>query len=100
MRVWTWPSWAGIGIGVVSAGFGKVLWLLDSASFAESPAGWFILGGTVLLATGLLGLQLSYNTCVNWEETCDCECCEACDKGICCGACGCGPRGTAAVGSP
>lgn len=61
MRASTWPSWAGIGMGVVATAFGKVLWLLDPAGFAASPAGWFILGGAVLLATGLLGLQLSYN---------------------------------------
>ena len=97
MRAWTWPSWAGIGIGVVSTGFGKVMWLLDPAGFAASPAGWFILGGAVLLATGLLGLQLTYNACCDWDEGCGCECCEACDNGSCCGKCGCGPKDEPAV---
>jgi hypothetical protein len=88
---WTWPSWLAIVLGVVGAAAGFALH--GHASWTSlAPA--VVVGGALLLAAGLHGLQSAWASCCAWDEGCDCDHCEGCRGGACCGRCPCyGPGG-------
>jgi len=54
---------------------------------ALAPA--MVVAGGLLLAAGLHALQAAWSSCCDWYGGCDCEHCEGCKGGDCCGQCGC-----------
>lgn len=92
---WTWPSWTAIGLGVLLAILGFILSDTMGMMSGSTMAGAgmpLLVGGLILLAAGLHGLQGAYTACCdNWcgDGGCGCGHCSDCKGGTCCGHCGC-----------
>jgi len=95
---WSWPSWVAIALGVLSTIAGAVLAAVlpsNAMLAAQLMPLAFLLGGLILLAAGLHGLQTAWSSCgdccagCGWGDGCGCDHCSECANGSCCGHCGC-----------
>lgn len=100
---WTWPAWTAVTLGALGVACAGALlvssWETGGAGFTLGI--YLVLGGSILLAAGLHGLQSAYASCgdsCGWDG-CGCDHCEGCRGDGCCGQCPCyGPKADAQAG--
>ena len=90
---WSWPSWLAIGLGIATFGFGLYHRSMGDATFGAG----LVVAGAILIGAGLHALQSACSGCCGdscgYGGGCNCDHCEGCKGGDCCGKCACYSEG-------
>jgi hypothetical protein len=100
-----WLAWTLAGLGALALVAAFLLWEpepgVPGAERTDVLVPPLIIAGAILLAGGGVAHVASFPNCCCWDEGCDCDHCDDCSEGGCCGGCACvGANGHAHQDSP